>query len=357
MISRIFQSRNLIAYATAWVVVMFVHFLLLLLIYRLDALDALADSLVYNLCFALIGIGLWMIVEFTGMAGKTVRESWVQYLTIGVLSVFVWDQGSSGLLVLLRQGNADYLAFLEETRTMRIVSGALYYLILMAVLIILVSRRTLLQQKQRENLLLAQLREAELNMLKSQIRPHFLFNSLNSISALTLDDPEKAREMVIKLSDFMRYSLTFQGESMSTLSSELYHIRLFLDIEKVRFGDRLQVVYDICETCGDWPLPSMILQPMIENAVKYGVYESTRPSWIRVEAEQVSPMMMQVRIRNPFDAETSVKRGTGTGLANTSRRLDTVYKIPGLLSSATKNGIFTIQINFPKHGKDQSDHH
>ncbi|HRY33783.1 MAG TPA: histidine kinase [Bacteroidales bacterium] len=357
MISRVFRSRNLITYATAWVVVMFVHFLLLLLIYRLNFQDAIADSMVYNLCFALIGIGLWMIVEFTGMAGRTIRESWVQYVTMGVLSVFVWDQGSTGLLGLLRQENTAYLSFLEETRTMRIVSGALYYLILMAVLIILVSRRTLVQQKQREDLLMTQLREAELNMLKSQIRPHFLFNSLNSISALTLDDPEKAREMVVKLSDFMRYSLTFQGESMSTLSSELYHIRLFLDIEKVRFGERLLVEYDICETCGSWPLPSMILQPLIENAVKFGVYESTGPSWIRVEAKLKSPVMMQVRISNPFEAVTNQKRGTGTGLANTSRRLATVYGIPGLLSPITENDIFTVQINFPQHGKDQSDHH
>jgi len=123
--------------------------------------------------------------------------------------------------------------------------------------------RELREKSEREERLRSLLKETELSMLRSQIRPHFLFNSLNSISSLTMTNPARAQEMVIKLSEFMRYSLSLSNAMMSSLEKDLYHAGLYLDIEKVRFGEKLVVEEDIDEKALKWQIPAMILQPVL----------------------------------------------------------------------------------------------
>ena len=187
------------------------------------------------------------------------------------------------LLVLPEQN--DYQAYWDATFPYRIGTGIFIYGLIVLSYFLFVSLTNLSEKNAKAARLESLVRETELKMLRSQINPHFLFNSLNSISSLTITDPEKARDMVIKLSEFMRYALSRKDELPVSLSHELDNLRLYLDIEKVRFGDKLTTEEFIEPACLDFRIPVMLLQPLYENAVKHGVYESTESVWIRTEAK------------------------------------------------------------------------
>ncbi len=345
-----FRYQVILIYLLLWTTIAAGHFLLLSNLYDLAMMQALSDSLIFNTIFCMMGVGLWFIVEYTVNDARSGWEELIRQVTMGAAFLLVWTGVSDYLLNTLYEDDNVYLSFLNATLSIRIVTGIMYYCVMITLFYLLIKNRQLKEKKEYEEQLTGQLREAELNMLRSQIRPHFLFNSLNSISALTLTDPARAHEMIIKLSDFMRYSLTYQGETMSTLEKELYHIRLFLDIEKIRFGEKLKVEYDICEECKAWPVPAMILQPIIENAVKHGLYEATAPAGLLVHAGKEESGMMTVRIVNAFDPDVVQRKGTGMGLLNVRKRLATVYKQHNLMNTVKDHEQFTVLINFPYHG-------
>ena len=190
------------------------------------------------------------------------------------------------------------------------------------------------------------MKETELKMLRSQINPHFLFNSLNSISSLTITDPEKARTMVVKLSDFMRYALSRKDEQPVSLQSELENIRLYLDIEKVRFGEKLTTDETIDADCLEKKIPVMLLQPLYENAVKHGVYESTGGVRIKTEIKK-SDKFLEITIENNYDISPSTRKGTGTGLLNVARRLELYYKRKASIDTTKNDGIYTVKLYLP----------
>jgi len=202
------------------------------------------------------------------------------------------------------------------------------------------------RKNMREANLENMLRETELLMLRSQINPHFLFNSLNSISSLTITDPPRARDMVIKLSDFMRYALSRKEDKIVPLGTELENLRLYLDIEKVRFGKRLQFVEDIDPYCMGIKIPNMILQPLYENAIKHGIYESVSDVEVNVKAFR-NESGLNIRIENDFDPAIIPAKGTGTGLQNVKRRLELFYKNEAFLQTRKEGFKFIVDIIIP----------
>ena len=151
-------------------------------------------------------------------------------------------------------------------------------------------------------------KEAELNALKSQINPHFLFNSLNSISSLTITNPDKAQEMVIKLSDFLRYSLSHDKNEKASLQQEFENLQRYLDIEKIRFGKRLNFIEKIPEKCINFEIPNMILQPLIENSIKHGVYNSTEEVFVELSCKELNDYVI-IEITNDYDSDAIKKVG------------------------------------------------
>jgi LytS/YehU family sensor histidine kinase len=191
-------------------------------------------------------------------------------------------------------------------------------------------------------------KEAELNALKSQINPHFLFNSLNSISSLTMTSPEKAQEMVIKLSDFLRYSLSHDKNETTTLRRELENTERYLDIEKVRFGRRLRYQSNVPESCLDARLPNMILQPLFENAIKHGVYNSTEEVLVELRCAP-NEDFLELHISNDFDPEATRPKGEGIGLKNIKNRLEILYKRTDLLEINFGKIEFEVILRIPKN--------
>jgi LytS/YehU family sensor histidine kinase len=193
----------------------------------------------------------------------------------------------------------------------------------------------------------AMVREAELKMLRSQINPHFLFNSLNSISSLTVTNPPGAREMIVKLSDFMRYSLSSRNDQPVTLHNEMESLRLYLEIEKVRFRERLVIKEEIEPECLAALLPGLLLQPLYENAVKHGVYESTGTVVINTSAKKEGENVV-VSISNTVDPDSIVTRkGAGIGLKNVRTRLELFFGDEAELEVIRKEDSFTVNMKFP----------
>ncbi|MBS1599323.1 MAG: histidine kinase [Bacteroidetes bacterium] len=191
-------------------------------------------------------------------------------------------------------------------------------------------------------------KEAELYKLRQQLQPHFLFNSLNSISALVVTQPERARTMIQQLSDFLRGTLKKEEQHSIRLDEEMQYLLLYLDIEKVRFGYRLTTVIEKDDACNDMKLPAMLLQPIVENAIKFGLYDTVDEVVIRITANAVNNHLV-ITVQNPFDPETSYpKQGTGFGLNSIKRRLYLLYARNDLLETKAENNLFTTIVKIPQ---------
>lgn len=190
-------------------------------------------------------------------------------------------------------------------------------------------------------------KDAELFKLRQQLQPHFLFNSLNSISALTGSKPEKARHMIQQLSDFLRGTLKKDEQVWTTLEEELEYLELYLDIEKVRFGYRLQTKITHADEVLQMKLPSMLLQPVVENAIKFGLYDTIGEVVISINAKDVNGLL-EVTVKNPYDEETLQPAGTGFGLTSIQRRLYLLFARHDLLKTTRENNLFITTINIPQ---------
>jgi two-component system, LytTR family, sensor kinase len=195
-------------------------------------------------------------------------------------------------------------------------------------------------------------REAELYKLRQQLQPHFLFNSLNSISALAGSRPEQARKMIHQLAEFLRGTLRKEEHQWVTLADELQHLGLYLEIEKVRFGHRLDTQITSDPEAGSLKLPPMLLQPLVENAIKFGLYDTTDAIAVKITAKKEQEYLW-IEVQNPFDPETTApKQGTGFGLSSVQRRLYLLFARNDLLATRTKENLFITTVKIPQH--DQS---
>ncbi|WP_225586899.1 sensor histidine kinase [Algoriphagus sp. Y33] len=201
--------------------------------------------------------------------------------------------------------------------------------------------------KNRESMMNELSREAELTQLRQQLQPHFLFNSLNSISALTVSQPAKAREMVLQLSDFLRGTIRKDHQQWVSLEEELSYLKMYLDIEHVRFGHRLEVVFEVSDEVKQMRLPQLLIQPLLENAIKHGLYGITEDVKITIHAFKEQNYLM-LQIENPFDPEVAVPKGTGFGLSSVDRRLFLLFGRKDLLESRSLGSFFIVILKIPQ---------
>jgi two-component system sensor histidine kinase AlgZ len=223
--------------------------------------------------------------------------------------------------------------------------GFLLYLLAMAVSY-LAAAFSVSEEARRRGLELQVLaREAELRALRAQLDPHFLFNSLQSISALTTADPAAARRMCLLLADFLRETLTLGARKRITLASELMLARRFLAVEQVRFGARLQVEVDT-GGAGDSEVPALLLQPLVENAVTHGIAHLLEGGIVRITAERRVTSLV-ITIDNPVDPDRRAGRGTGLGLRNVRDRLESAYGSDAFMRTDEQEGRFVVRLQIP----------
>lgn len=191
--------------------------------------------------------------------------------------------------------------------------------------------------------------EAELQMLRTQINPHFLFNCLNSISALTSMDPAAARAMAIALAQYFRQTLALSEQASVPLAQEIAHCQCFLDIEAMRFGDKLAVEITVDEAASSAQVPPMVLQPLVENAVKHGIAHSSRPGTICIHAT-VQTAWLHLRVDNPLETDASVASsppGLGLGLRNIAQRLRTLHGDQARIRQHVADQRFVVELTLP----------
>lgn len=339
--------RYLIIYMAVWTLIIVAQTAILNYYLYLNVLVSFIDAAVFNIILALLGFNLWYAIKFNRKDNLGLIDLLINHLLAAIIMVALWLAAGYFILTAIESENPAYLSFLQNSLPWRAVIGFFSYLIFVLIYYMILNHEDLQQKLKVEAELNNLIREAELNALKSQINPHFLFNSLNSISSLTMTDPEKAQEMVIKLSDFMRYSLSYDRNETTSLRNELENTEKYLDIEKVRFGNRLNYTSQISEACLDAVIPNMILQPLFENAIKHGVYKSTEEVRIELRCEPKDEFI-ELRIINDFDPDASRAKGEGIGLKNIRKRLQLMYHSNELLQVKMGKIEFEVILRIPK---------
>ena len=273
------------------------------------------------------------------------------------LNIFIWCVFLSGIwlalsrwILILVLGHVDgYTSFLGNSLITRASIGLLMLGCVTLAIVIWYNWEEQKENEKRKQDAEKLAKEAELFKLRQQLQPHFLFNSLNSINALIGISPDEARKMVQQLSDFLRGTLKKEEHQQVNLQEELQYLQLYLEIEKVRFGNRLATNIEVEEISKQMQLPALLLQPIVENAIKFGLYDTTEETLITITTFNEENNLI-VKVSNPFDPETSSSnQGTGFGLKSVQRRLYLLYGRNDLLATETKENIFTTTVKIPQH--------
>ena len=348
MLNPILKNRKYsLGYLAAWLLIAITQIGMVSYFYKGNIWVSVGESLVFNSLYALIGIGIWYPVYYTDLENNKITNFLTNHLASSSLAVGIWLWLGYISLSAIFQDNTNYIEHLSNTIPSRVGFGFLFYILLTSNYYLIIYYQNFKEKLLGESELKALVKESELSSLKSQINPHFLFNSLNSISSLTMVSPKKAQDMVINLSDFLRYSLSNKNETLTGFDNELKNIERYLKIEKIRFGKRLQVQKQIQDSTLNMLIPGLILQPIVENAIKYGVYESTDEANILIESTNTTNTL-EVIVSNEYDPDFLVKKGAGIGLRNVISRMKILYGRDDLVKIEKSENVFEITLHFPQ---------
>jgi len=271
------------------------------------------------------------------------------YITVGasITLSYIAEYSTMKVLLPLAEGNDNYIHFLDQSEPIRWMIA--FLLISTAGIIFIFHNRwkEVQDSHDREASTQVMVKEAELQKLQLQLQPHFLFNSLNSINALIITQPDKAGNMVQQLSDFLRATLKRADEQWITLAKEIEYLQLYLSIEKVRFGHRLNVQLNLDEQIQLWLIPPLLLQPLVENAIKFGLYGTTGQVAIHLSTQREGESLV-IEISNPFDEDMQPAEGSGFGLSGLKRRLYLLYARNDLLTTRVENSNFIVRLTLPE---------
>ncbi len=339
------SSKKKLALVNAiwWVIISIIHSLVLTG-FNLTEAQAIVDSFLSNILLA----GATILITNNMRYYLPRREKYWYVLTISISVSAIWLLITRLLLGFIFRSDDHYIMILSRSLSIRFAVAFLMVGCMAMISLLWFTQEEQKMMEARKNEAEQLTRDAELFKLRQQLQPHFLFNSLNSISALTGSNPEKARHMIEQLSDFLRGTLRKDEHQWSTLEEELQYVQLYLDIEKVRFGHRLQTAIASDEASLKMKLPSMLLQPVVENAIKFGLYDTIGEVNISINAK-VEKSYLEVTVQNPYDAETAQPlQGTGFGLASIQRRLFLLFARHDLLQTKRENGYFFTAIIIPQ---------
>jgi two-component system LytT family sensor kinase len=318
----------------------------------LDWKQALTDAAISNLLIIKFAFLTFISLQFYLPRKWTTLYIATEVIALAVLVTFL----SRVILIRIFTEDMVYQQFISQTLPVRMVVAAL----LVSPLLVRAQKHQ--GERQNSELLLRQgemekqLREAELAFLSRQLQPHFLFNSLNSVYALMGSRPDDARKMIQQLSEFLRSNLRKDDRKLVSFEEELHLLELYLNIERVRFGHRLATRVQAGDDALKLLLPPFILQPVVENAIKFGLYDTTGGVEISIEAVVQNGQLL-VQVENPFDAQTARPAGgAGFGLDSIGRRLQLIYGRNDLLETARQEHIFQTRITIPQPNAESNSH-
>lgn len=344
----LFRLRNLGLYLLAWIPVVGILVHSLTGAGGLSWPEALGVTVPLCLIYAFICLAAWYPVRATPLEKSSFTRLVLTHLTAAVVVSAVWTALARTLAIALARhaGFAGLDQRLEKHFSVLWATGVLLWFLSVTFHYVLLAEQAAREAQERalEARILA--RDAELKALRAQVNPHFLFNCLHSISALTSADASKAREMCILLADFLRTTLRLGGKETITLDEELALVRGYLAIEKVRFGTRVHMEEEVDKGTAGLLLPPLLLQPLVENAIRHGIANLPEGGIIRLAAQR-NDDGVSIEVENSFDPDTPSPLKTGLGLDNIRQRLNARYGTDASIAVRTEGNRFSVKLKLP----------
>jgi hypothetical protein len=342
------RKRNLALYLVSWAPI--AGLLTALLVYsgHMSWIPALALAAPLTLVYAFLCLAGWYLSRSFPIQHTSFSRLIILYALAALLSSAVWVLLGKGWTSLI--GSLPALEELDrryaEQVPMLLGVGSLLFILTIAAHYLMSGFEASREAERRALELKIFAREAELKALKAQIDPHFLFNSLNSISALTAMDPAKARKMTLLLAEFLRKSLSLGARSLIPLEEEIDLVSSYLAVEQVRLGPRLTVEKNIEAGCARSRIPPLLLQPLVENAVRHGIAGLLEGGVIRIESQRKGDRL-KVTIVNPVDSDAPPQSGRGIGLENVRNRLAMLYDSEARVDVQRDSRSFRVELSLP----------
>jgi sensor histidine kinase YesM len=304
--------------------------------------------------YAFLCVFAWYPCRATPLGSVSFTRLLLTHLIAALFFSFVWTRASA-VFVYMMLSSAQLESLTREFKPQVnavFTVGVLLYLLSVAFHYVLItmedSRRA--EAQAAEARVLA--RDAELKALKAQINPHFLFNSLNSISALTSIDPSRARDMCVLLGEFLRMTLGLGEKTVVRFSEELDLLEKYLIIEKIRFGDRLKTQETIQEESKACLLPPLLLQPLMENAIRHGIASLPEGGEVRLTAGRQNGRL-EILVENSWDPDAPPRRSSGLGLRNVQERLEARYGRDALMRVMAEGDLFQVSLSIPLESEER----
>ena len=341
------SKKNLYIYGSAWAPVVFAHACIDVYFYAIPRSLSLLDAFVSIVLFAAIGLLSWYTVRFISIENQRIPLHLFNHFIAAGMFIALWYFITKTILIH-SSTNAGFIDFIQRSGPFRIVIVAFLYCILALSYYLYKYYSSYKVRIEREAAWKTLATESELNLLKSQLQPHFIFNSLNSIHALLLKDVEKAQHMLSNLSGYLRLSIEKNKEKSVTFSEEVKNALLYYSIEKIRFESRLHIKTHIEDDTATCKVPFMIIQPLLENSIKHGLFESLDPVTIELRGF-VKENTLHIQIQNNHDTSVKKQRGNGLGLKHVQQRLFLLFGRKNLMKIKDENGIFQVELIIPQY--------
>ena len=309
---------------------------------------ALVLSLPLALVYAFLSLAAWYVCRMAPLGKTGAARLLATHAGAALLSSFVWLAIGRGLASLASRFAplAGIEAAFDAKGVLIVAAGTLLFALSVAVHYLIEAFEASRAAERRALELEVLAREAELRALRAQIDPHFLFNSLNSVSALAGSDPAAARRMCVLLAEFLRETLRIGGERAIRLEEEVELARRYLAIEQVRLGARLRFDLSVDEEARACAVPPLVLQPLVENAVHHGIGDLVEGGTVLLEARRRGDRV-EIVVENPCDPARGGSGRRGLGLDNIRRRVESLYGRDGALAIENGAGRFRVAVTLP----------
>jgi sensor histidine kinase YesM len=342
------EFRRLAAYLIGWIPIA------VLLSYLLEATTGIssaeAAALAFPLCFAyaFFCLSAWYVCLGSPLGKHSLSQIAFRQTMAALVGAGLWILAARVLAIELSSIASFHGIDRRFPAAVPVLVGTGILLYLLSATSYYVFLALMASREAEARVIVAQVlaRDAELKALKAQVNPHFLFNSLNSISALTSSNPAKAREMCILLGDFLRRTLGLGAKTAIPLDEELSLIHSFVAVEKIRFGARLDMRENVDPQALGLSVPPLLLQPLIENAVVHGIANLIDGGWIRLDVSGADGLLSVV-VENQFDPEAPARHRNGVGLSNVRQRLETRYGNRASIDVSAEGERFRVALSMP----------
>lgn len=312
-------------------------------------LTAIAFFVPLAVVHAFVSLSAWYVCRVFPLGEKArIPNLLAVQITAGALAGGIWTLAAGFWAVAVNAiiANAAAEVLYQDQWPFLLVVGALLFWLAALFHYLLIAFEASREAETRALELSLLAREAELKAIRAQIDPHFIFNSLHSISALTASDPAAARRMCLLLADFLRETLRLGANSRISLADEFALAERFLAIEQVRLGPRLHITRDTEPEATECLVPPLLLQPLVENAITHGVSQLVEGGTIRMAAARVGPTLT-ITLENPCDPDRARTRGVGLGLELLRKRLTAQFGGYDAVHAAEQAGYFRVEVRLP----------